>query len=71
MVLLSDIFNHHKDLTSNEIGNGAIFALPDIVSLSYGTKIPPSCFIFTDVLLKVSMFQGGGFSVRVLFYSDS
>ena len=25
MVLLSDIFNHHKDLTSSEIGNGAIF----------------------------------------------
>ena len=25
MVLLSDIFNHHKDLTSSEIGDGAIF----------------------------------------------
>ena len=25
MVLLSDIFNHHKDLTSGEIGDGAIF----------------------------------------------
>ena len=25
MVLFSDIFNHHKNLTSSEIGDGAIF----------------------------------------------
>ena len=54
MVLFSDIFNHHKNLTSSEIGDGT---LPDIVSFSYGTKSPSSSLIFKDVLLKVGMSE--------------
>ena len=48
------------------------FALPDIVSLSYGTKNPSSYLMFTVVLMKVSMFQLRRlFCFRVLFYSSS
>ena len=59
----SDFFNHHKDLTSSEIRDGAIFHFVGYSSLSYGTKNLSSSLIFTIVLMKVRMFQ-----MRRVFY---
>ena len=52
----SDFSNYHKDLTSSEIGDSTIFALPDIFSFLYGTKNTSSSQMFTVLLTKVSKF---------------
>ena len=62
MVLLSEIFNHHKDLTSSEIGNGAIFCFARYNFASIWNK--NSTFLF---YIHGCIIEGQHVSKRRLF----
>ena len=53
----SNFFNHHKDLTSSEIADGAVFRFAGYSFSFMWNKNPSSSLMFTVVLMKVSMFE--------------